>query len=92
MLKRTENGKNRRGRDAAQGVATRHLSDVEKFLDRDFFATRSQGGRDAKCLGLGKISETLEIHNFRTVSPFGPPFDALESYSNALSKKKWKSC
>ena len=88
MLKRTENGKNRRGRDAVAGVATRTLSDTENFGGRDFSATRSLGGRDAKCLGLGKISETLEIHNFRTVSPFGPPFEALESYSNALPDKK----
>ena len=71
-----------------QGVATRRLGNVEQFSDRDFFATRSLGGRDAKGLGQGKISETLEIHNFRTVSPFGPPFEALETYSNALPDKK----
>ena len=84
MLEKGCNGRNRRGRDAAQGVATRTLGDVEKIWDRSFFAMRSQGGRDAKGLGQREISETLEIHNFRTVSPFGPPFDALESYSNAL--------
>ena len=50
-MKRTEMVKNRRGRDAAHGVATRPLSDVEQFSDRDFFATRSQGVRDAKGLG-----------------------------------------
>ena len=72
----------------AQGVATRPMSDVEQFSDRDFFATRTHGGRDTKGLGQRKISETLEIRNFRTVSPFGPPFEALESYSNALPDKK----